>query len=75
MSVAGINRTHRLRCGHFAAPVDSCIPTWVTLAIEVLSTFPQPRSSTDTQVLTSLFAKSIHKPMHRTLALHPPGLA
>jgi hypothetical protein len=76
MSVAGINRTHRLHCGQVPAPVDSgSLPTWMTQAFEVLSTFPQPRSSTDTQELTSLFAECIHRPMHSTLALHPPGLA
>lgn len=40
------------------------------LASSGLSTFPQPCSSTASQRLTSLFAESIHRPIHRTLALH-----
>ena len=48
-------------------------PAWARSAPKPLSTFPQPRSSTDTQQVTSLFAESIHRSIHRTLALHPRG--
>ena len=47
--------------------------TWARLTSSPLSTFPQPCSSTASQRLTSLFAENIHRPIHRTLALHPPG--
>jgi hypothetical protein len=44
--------------------------TWAKLALQLLSTYPQSRSSTASQQLTSLFAESVHSLMHRTLALH-----
>jgi hypothetical protein len=47
--------------------------TWAKLALRLLSTYPQSRSSTAAQQLTSLFAESVHSLMHRTLALHPRG--
>ena len=43
------------------------------LASSRLSTFPQPCSSTASQRLSSLFAGSIHRPVHRALALHTRG--
>ena len=33
-----------------------------------LSTFPQPRSSTARQALTSEFTRIIHRPVHRALS-------
>jgi hypothetical protein len=51
------------------------VPYRARLSPELLSTFPQPHSSTAQLRLTSLFAESIHSLVHRTLALHLPGLA
>jgi hypothetical protein len=49
------------------------LATCARLAFFPLSTFPQPRSSTAPQRLTSHFTETIHNLMHRTLALHPRG--
>jgi integrase/recombinase XerD len=59
---------------NFYALVESgSFLTWAKLALRLLSTYPQSRSSTAAQQLTSLFAESVHSLMHRTLALHPRG--
>src|SRR6516225_6778699 len=42
--------------------------TWPDHAMLRLSTFPQTRSSTDSQELTCDFARIIHKAMHRQLS-------
>ncbi len=46
---------------------------WPRRAFRRLSTFPQPGSSTAAQRLTSVFGQTIHRLMHRALALHPRG--
>jgi site-specific recombinase XerC len=59
---------------NFYALVESgSFLTWAKLALKLLSTYPQSRSSTAAQQLTSLFAESVHSLMHRTLALHSRG--
>jgi hypothetical protein len=60
--------------------VDTCLGLWTAGASHrvkagalLLSTFPQPRSSTAPQGLTCQFSESIHNLMHRTLAWAPRG--
>ena len=66
----------KLNRGNLIALLDNRgFLTWARLASSPLSTFPQPRSSTASQRLTSLFSESIHRAIHRTLAFAPPGLA
>lgn len=61
-------------------PVDTSLRLWTAdcrarpgEASPRLSTFPQPRTSTAVQRLTSMFTETIHRLMHRTLAWQARG--
>jgi hypothetical protein len=49
--------------------------TWVKLAFTFIHFSTATLVHSYTQRLTSMFTQIIHRHVHRTLALHPPGLA